>query len=250
MLVALHDLSIVSLLLAGLILGCAYVIFGMTGFGQNVIAIPFLVMIAPLKFCVPLIALLDAVFVTWTAAKFRKRANYSELAILLPTLLVGLVAGAAFLSLLPEHILLLSLGLLVASYGIYSLLSSGQAGHLNKLAAVPLGFLAGVLSAAFGTGGPVNVIYLAGRIREKAELRASILIVLIITTAIRLLIFGVNDFLENATLWIWWLCVLPVCFAGVRLGHYLHDVVDNETVLRAIRILLTVSGLLLIWKNI
>src|ERR1700748_18239 len=102
MLLALHDLSIVPLLLAGLILGCAYTIFGMTGFGQNVIAIPLLVLIAPLKFCVPLIALLDAVFVTWTATKFRKQANYSELMVLLPTLVIGLVAGAIFLSLLPE----------------------------------------------------------------------------------------------------------------------------------------------------
>lgn len=250
MLVALHDLPVVSLVLAGLILGCAYVIFGMTGFGQNIIAIPFLVMIAPLKFCVPLIALLDSVFVTWTATKFRKQANYRELAALLPTLLIGLIAGAIFLSILPERILLLALGAFVMAYGIYSLLSSESTGRLSKLTAIPIGFLGGVLSAAFGTGGPANVIYLAGRLRDKAELRASILIVLIFTTATRILVFGINDFFDDKTIWIWWLCVLPACFAGVRLGHYLHDAVDNETVLRAIRLLLILSGALLIWKNI
>jgi len=248
--IALHDLSIVSLVVAGLILTCAYVIFGMTGFGQNALAIPLLVLFVPLKFCVPLIALLDMVFVTWTATKFRKHANYPELIALLPTLFIGLIAGTMFLSYLPERILLLALGLLIGSYGIYSLLKSGQADRLSRLAALPFGFLSGLLSAAFGTGGPVSVIYLAGRIREKATLRASILIVLIFTTATRIVIFGVNDFLENRKLWIWWACVLPGCFAGVRLGHYLHDLVDNETILRAVRILLVLSGLILVWKNI
>src|ERR1700742_3364398 len=125
MLLAMHSLSVPSLVLAGLILACAYTIFGMTGFGQNVIAIPLLVFIAPLKFCVPLIALLDAVFVTWTATKFRKHANYSELIALLPTLFIGLVVGFVFLSLLPDRVLLLSLGVFIASYGIYSVLPLG-----------------------------------------------------------------------------------------------------------------------------
>ena len=76
MLLALHDLSIVPLLLAGLILGCAYVIFGMTGFGQNVIAIPFLVLIAPLKFCVPLIALPGLTDAVLTSSEVTSDKNF------------------------------------------------------------------------------------------------------------------------------------------------------------------------------
>jgi uncharacterized membrane protein YfcA len=245
-----HDFSFVSLALGCLIFACAYTVFGVTGFGQNIIAIPILVFMVPLKFCVPLISLLDLVFVTWTAVKFRKQANYSELAVLLPPLAVGLVAGAAFLSLVPEHILLLCLGALITLYGIYSLLKGEGAVRLKRLAAVPLGFFGGMMSAAFGTGGPVNVIYLAGRISNKSELRASILIVLILSTVMRVIIFGLTDFFENKLLWIWWLSVLPFCFAGVQLGHYLHDRINSVMMLRIVRIVLTVSGLMLVFKNI
>lgn len=245
-----HDFSFVSLALGCLIFGCAYIVFGVTGFGQNIIAIPILVFMMPLKFSVPLIALLDSVFVTWTATKFRKQANYNEILALLPTLAVGLITGAMFLSLVPEHILLLCLGCLITIYGIYSLLQGEHAVRLNRLAAVPLGFFGGLMSAAFGTGGPINVMYLAGRISDKSELRASILIVLIATTAVRILIFGLTDFLENKLLWIWWLAVLPFCFAGVQIGHYLHNRIDSGMMLRVVRIVLIVSGLMLVIKNI
>jgi uncharacterized membrane protein YfcA len=245
-----HDFSLVALALSCLVFACAYTVFGMTGFGQNIIAIPILVFMVPLKFCVPLIALLDSVFVTWTAAKFRKQANYTELMVLLPPLAVGLIAGATFLSLVPEHILLLCLGSLVTLYGIYSLLKGERTVRLKQLAAVPLGFFGGLMSAAFGTGGPVNVMYLAGRISDKSDLRASILIVLILSTAMRLVIFGLTDFLENRLLWVWWLSVLPFCFAGVQLGHYLHDRINSVMMLLIVRIVLTFSGLMLVFKNI
>lgn len=245
-----HDFSFVALACGCLVFACAYTVFGVTGFGQNIIAIPVLVLMVPLKFCVPLIVLLDSVFVTWTATKFRKQANYAELMVLLPTLTVGLITGAVFLSLVPERILLMGLGVLVALYGIYGLLRGEHAVRLKRLAAVPLGFFGGLMSAAFGTGGPINVMYLAGRISDKSELRASILIVLMASTAMRVVIFGLTDFLENKVIWIWWLSVLPFCFAGVQFGHYLHDRIDNVMMLRIVRIVLTVSGIMLVIKNI
>jgi uncharacterized membrane protein YfcA len=242
--------DVTSFGLSALILFCAYTLFGITGFGQSMMAMPFLVMVGSLRFFVPLVALLDAVFVVWNAAKFRKQANYRELIALLPTTIIGMIGGATMLLFLPERILLLTLGLLITAYGIYRLLAKEQRGKLNKFVAVPLGLLAGALTATFGTGGPVYVAYLSGRIFDKSELRATILGLLLLTTLLRLGIFAAGGLYNNAHIWIWAALLVSVAFFGVKLGHYLHDRLKSESLLKLIYLTLVMSGVLLIIKNV
>ena len=242
-----HDVT--SFGLTALILFGAYTLFGITGFGQSMIAMPFLAMVASLRFFVPLVALLDAVFVVWNAAKFRQHANDPELIALLPTTILGMIGGATMLLLLPERILLLTLGVLITAYGIYRLLAKQQTGKLNKFVAVPLGLLAGALTATFGTGGPIYVAYLSGRIFDKSELRATILGLLLLTTLLRLGIFAVGGLYNNSHIWLWAAMLLSVAFLGVKLGHYLHDRLKSESLLTLVYLTLVLSGVLLIIKN-
>lgn len=242
-----HDVT--SFGMTAFILFGAYTLFGITGFGQSMIAMPFLAMIASLRFFVPLVALLDMVFVVWNMTKFRKDADYKELIALLPTTIIGMIGGTTMLVLLPERILLLSLGVLITAYGLYRLLSKAQPGKLNKFVAVPLGLLAGALSATFGTGGPIYVAYLAGRIFDKTTLRATVLGLLALTAVVRICAFGAGGLYNNAHIWLWWLMALPFCFAGVKLGHYLHDRLKSETLLILIYLLLVLSGVTLLIKN-
>ena len=243
-----HDVT--SFGLTAFILFCAYTLFGITGFGQSMMAMPFLAMIASLRFFVPLVALLDSVFVVWNAAKFRKQANYRELVALLPTAIIGMIGGATMLLLVPERILLLTLGVLITAYGFYRLLAKQQAGQLNKFVAVPLGLLAGALTATFGTGGPIYVAYLSGRIFDKGELRATILGLLLLTTLLRLGIFAAGGLFNDVHIWIWAGLLLSVAFLGVKLGHYLHDRLKSESLLKLIYLSLILSGVLLIIKNV
>ncbi|CEG08904.1 Sulfite exporter TauE/SafE [Afipia felis] len=242
-----HDVT--SFGLTAFILFGAYTLFGITGFGQSMIAMPFLAMIASLRFFVPLVALLDTVFVLWNMTKFRKDADYRELIALLPTTIIGMIGGATMLVLLPERILLLTLGVLITAYGLYRLVAKQQAGKLNKFVAVPLGLLAGALSATFGTGGPIYVAYLSGRIFDKSQLRATILGLLVLTAIVRLGVFGIGGLYNNAHIWLWWLMALPFCFAGVKLGHYLHDRLKSESLLILVYLTLVVSGVTLLVKN-
>jgi uncharacterized membrane protein YfcA len=242
-----HDVA--SFGLTAFILFGAYTLFGITGFGQSMIAMPFLAMVASLKFFVPLVALLDGVFVLWNVTKFRKQANYKELIALLPTTIIGMIGGATMLLLVPERILLLTLGVLITAYGVYRLLGEARTTQVNKFVAVPLGLLAGALSATFGTGGPVYVAYLSGRIFDKSELRATILGLLVLTSLVRIGVFGVGGLYHNAHIWLWWLMALPFCFAGVKLGHYLHDRLKSESLLTLVYLTLVISGMTLLIKN-
>lgn len=235
---------------AAAILFLAYTLFGLTGFGQTVIAMPLLAQILPLKFCVPLVLLFDAVFSIWAAVKFRREANYKELLILLPFLAIGMVVGAKVLLIFHERALLLTLGTIIAAYGIYCLLKKGRHWTWSRPAAAPLGFVAGVIAATFGTGGPINVIYLSGRIDNKDILRASIATLLVLSVIMRVGILGMNGLFDNSTLWWWWFLLLPGCFAGVKLGNYLHGKLKGNYFLFAIHGTLIASGILLIAKNL
>jgi uncharacterized membrane protein YfcA len=244
------DFPFASFGVTSLILFGAYTLFGITGFGQSVIAMPFLVMVASLRFFVPLVALLDGVFVLWNVAKFRREVNYRELIALLPTTTIGIIAGATIFLIISEKVLLLSLGVLITCHGVYGILQRGREPQFSRIMAVPLGLLAGALSATFGTGGPLYVAYLSGRIRDKGELRATIVQLLLLTALLRIGFFGVGGFYADPQIWLWWALALPFCFAGVKLGHYLHDRLKSESLLMLVYVILVIAGIMLVIKNI
>ena len=232
--------------LAPLIALLAYTVFGLTGFGSTVIAVPLLAHLVPLKFAVPLVLLLDAVFGVWAGVRFRRHAQYREIGILLPFLAIGMVAGVTMLVSADERVLLGVLGACVLGYGIYCLAQPIKTAQISRAWAVPLGALGGVFSAMFGTGGPVYVAYLSGRIRDKSELRASIASVLVLTITLRFALFGFAGLLWQDGLWLAWILLLPVGALGVWLGNRLHHRLSGADILRLVYGLLVLSGASLI----
>src|SRR6218665_1424941 len=56
----------------------AYTVFGMTGFGAAMVAVPILVHILPLEFAVPLILLMDIVATVSVALKSRRHDSFAD----------------------------------------------------------------------------------------------------------------------------------------------------------------------------
>jgi len=73
-----------TLAAAALVTALTYLVFGLTGFGSTVLALPLLVHLLPLKFVVPMLLLLDFA----AGAEFEK-------ATVVAVIIVGLVVGAA-----------------------------------------------------------------------------------------------------------------------------------------------------------
>ena len=64
---------------AALVVVVAYLVFGLTGFGSTVIALPLLVYVLPIKFAVPLLMLLDfAAFLT-LGLRVRRGIRFDEI---------------------------------------------------------------------------------------------------------------------------------------------------------------------------
>ena len=66
------SLPLETFALAALIVTGAYVIFGLTGFGSTVVAVPLLALVLPLKFAVPLMMMLDLAATFLLGARIRK----------------------------------------------------------------------------------------------------------------------------------------------------------------------------------
>src|SRR4051812_5680561 len=96
-----------------------------------------------------------------------RSARLDEIRRLLPTMLLGIAAGATVLVSLPRGPALLVLGVFVAVYGIYVLAGSPRSHGLSPRWAWPIGFAGGVFGALFGTGGPIYMTYLSARIDDK-----------------------------------------------------------------------------------
>ncbi len=241
-----NGLSTEFLIFAPLIALLAYTAYGLTGFGSTIIAVPLLAQVVPLKFAVPLMLLLDIVFGVFTGFRFRRQAHYREVAALLPFILLGMVVGVILLVSLDERILLGALGLFALGYGIYCLVQPLTGSRISRWWAAPLGIVGGIFSAMFGSGGVLYIVYLAGRIKEKSELRATIVTVVVISGVPRLCMFGYTGLLGQNGLFAAWALLLPVGVLGFWLGNRLHHVLPGPRVLRLIYGLLVMSGVSLL----
>jgi uncharacterized membrane protein YfcA len=237
--------SLEILVFAPLIVLLAYLIFGMTGFGSTLIAVPLLAHVMPLTSALPVVVVLDCIGAIGMGFKLRHNVWKAEFLSMLPFLLIGLFAGAYVLIKLPAKWLLFSLGCIVLLIGVNFLLNHASRLRLPRWSVAPVGVLAGTTSSAFGVGGPIYAFYFNGRGATVDQIRATIPAVFGFTSVARITIFG-SIGLFNRPVLITAALLLPVMALGMWCGHRLHGKVSREQSLRFIGALVLLSGISLI----
>lgn len=230
------------IVIAAAVVTGAYLVFGLTGFGSTVIALPLLAQLLPLKLAVTLLLLLDFAAFLGFGLRVRHGIRFDEIRWLVPTALVGMGIGLTLLIHVAEFWLLGLLGVFVLCYAVYGLSRRGVPARLPRWAGAPIGLAGGAFSALFGTGGVLFAIYNAGRIRDKGELRASNAAMIALSSVARLALFGAAGLLGQEGLWTLVGLLLPALAGGVLLGHRLHAVVPARVVVRAVHLLLLAAG--------
>jgi hypothetical protein len=228
----------------------AYTAFGLTGFGSTVIALPLLVHFFALKFAVPLLMLLDLAVFALFGARVRRRIQYAEIAWLAPFILAGMAAGLTLLIGVDERRLLVVLGVFLLVYAGYSLARRGPPAALARAWCAPIGLAGGMFSALFGTGGVLFALYNAGRIRDKEALRATNAAMIMLSSLVRVVLFGAAGLLTQDGLLAMALLLLPALLGGVWLGNRLHAAVPAAAVVKAVYALLVIAGLLLLARSL
>jgi uncharacterized protein len=233
------------LILAPLIVFAAYVVFGISGFGSTLIAVPLLAHLFPLKFVVPFFVILDCVGAFNMGLRLRADVMRSELKLLIPFMGLGILAGVWLLVRLRPELLLGSLGVFVLLFGAAYVVRSGRGFPLLRWAASPIGAFGGATSAVFGIGGPIYVFYLAGRAGGPTEIRATMPVIFMFTTLARIALFIAAGLYSPAAL-VAAAALLPVMALGIWTGHHLHLNLSREIVIRVMGALLVISGISLI----
>lgn len=226
----------------------AYVVYGLTGFGSTVLSMPLLAQVLPLKFAVPMMMLLDLGAFALFGARFRRGIRYDEIGSLAAFMLAGMAIGLTLLINVAEQVLLAALGAFVLAYAAYGLRRRGVPLALGRGWSGPIGLAGGALSALFGTGGVLFAIFNSGRIRDKGELRATNAAMIMLSSAVRLVLFGATGLLSQEGLVASALVLAPAMIAGFLIGNRLHAAVPAAAVVRAVYLLLVVAGVSLLLR--
>lgn len=227
-------------------LSCAYVIFGIAGFGSALLASPVLALYIPVAKIVPLLALIDMCAAFINVRRDARKADWGELRRLLPLMILGSLAGAAILLTARPALLMLALGVFAVGYALYSLIGRKPTRAFAPAAAIPFGSMGGVFSALFGSGGFIYVIYLSGRLPDKEAIRITQSTLIGLSTLTRVIIFAVAGVYLDTGLLLLALMLAPGMVLGVTVGRRLTLKMSREQFLRLINCVVLASGLGLI----
>jgi uncharacterized membrane protein YfcA len=156
--------------------------------------------------------------------------------------------GITVAHLLDEHIALLLLGIVVAGYGLYSLFRPHIPPLENPNWAFGFGFVGGLLSGAYNTGGPPVVIYGTLSRWPPDEFKSSLKSIFIINITIVIVIHATSGHMTSSVLQNSLLC-LPAMLIGLVIGWILERRVNPAQFRKLVLILLVLIGLNLILTN-
>jgi uncharacterized membrane protein YfcA len=229
----------------------AYAARGSTGFGAAA-ALPLLGLVIPLKLLIPAWTVVGVVAGAALFGSDRRGVAWSEVARLVPSLLVGIALGLYVFKLLDSATLAKGLGVLVLAYGLYALWGTfrppPKATLPPRLAAAVGGFLGGVIGTVLGTMGSVFfAIYFDATRLAKQHFRATMTAILLTLAIVRGLgYWAVGEFTREVLALS--AILLPMMLIGIFVGNRFHHGMSELAFRRTVSAALIASGLALLIK--
>jgi len=239
-------------MLAVIIIFCAYFIFGVSGFGSSIVAVPLLVQLYPLTTVVPMMVIMDICASLYLGRKVSGDAEKRELLWLFPFTLIGMAFGITLLVQSPSEPLLLTLGLFAAFNGLRILFQRNTKAHvaIHRWWALPFGVAGGVFTALFATGGPIYVSYLGMRIDNPKVLRATMAFAIFMLTILRLIFMLIVGLILSWDVLILATVLMLPLFVGIAAGTRFHTKLSQTAMKRSVGLILLFSGSMLLMRHI
>lgn len=242
-------LDLHTFIISALVVGAAYIIFGISAFGAALFTVPALSYLYPLDFVLPVCVLLDVSAALAIGTRFSRESDKRELMLMAPASLIGAVLGVTLLVSLPRQATLLSLGAFLLAYGVYMLRDVRVTRVISRAWAPVAGFAGGAMGTLFGIGAPPYAIYLSRRVADKGALRATLSNMVLLSTGIRALVFLAGG-LMLADRFITYAVLLPFALAGLWCGNRIHGRISREQVARVMSVVLMLIGVSLVVRAI
>lgn len=238
-----------SLAAAGAVILLAYTVYGLTGFGSSITAVPLLTQFLPLRQVVPMMLLFDLAAGVMVGLRNRSHVEWRELARMAPFMAAGMLLGLGLLLYAPQRALLIALGGFIFAYASWTLVLRPRVRPLRAAWAAPVAFVGGLFTSMFGTGGPIYVIYLARRGMQPQALRATISTLILASGLVRLLLFSSAGLYHQPAVLPRSLLLVPCMLGGLWLGTRLHRRLPAQRVVQAVWIVLLAAGASLLLRN-
>ncbi len=226
------------------VLVVAQLVYVLFGFGSGLIAVGILALIfADLRDVVVLLLLVNLPAEIWITWKTRTGIRWRPIATLAVGIAVGIPLGALILSRSDPGFILIILGWFLIGVGIL-FLRLPTAGKVIPPAwmAPPTGFLSGLLTGLFGTGGPPLIIWYHLSSPNKAVFRGNLMTIFLLMTLVRTPTYALTGMVTMERL-ASTLVVMPAVFLGGWLGHRLHLEISERLFQQLVSGLLVVLGL-------
>ncbi len=244
----LSELELGQYLVALAIVGLAYFVRGVAGFGSGLIAVPLLVLTGmPLTRVVPLVVLLDYIASASHGLSNRQAISWRDILPTLPFMLIGVVSALFLFKALDMTLLTKFLAGFLILFAFYQLFAKTPAKSESRLWSVPAGGLGGLVGTLFGTGGPFYVAYLQLRGLDKTAFRATFATLFLIDGGNRIVGYVLTGLFDLAGLKLAAM-LLPVMGLALYAGGHVHTRLTQQTFKRGISLLLVVSGIVLLLK--
>jgi uncharacterized membrane protein YfcA len=234
-----------DLLLVFIIVFFAIFTQSVTGFGLALVSMPLLVPILGIQTAAPLVAFFGLIAEAILLAYYRSAFNLRVVWRLILASLFGIPLGVWALGNVDEAVVLTVLGLIVGGYALYALLNLHLPAISQPIWAYGAGFLAGVLSGAYNTGGPPVIVYGNARQWPAAEFKSNLQGFFLFNTMV---VMGTHIVAGNYTSDVWRasLVALPAVAAGIAAGILLSKRLSAPLFRKIVLWLLLVLGVWLI----
>ena len=216
--------------------------FGLTGFGSALVTIPLATHFVPLQFALALFALADLASALRVGLENPRSAVRAEWTRLVPMILVGTALGVTLLVNLPRAAGMFALGTFVFGYALYSLLRHESTRVIASGWAWVAGLAGGITSTLFGAGGPPYAIYLSQRGLSKEQFRATMGFATMTSISLRVAAFLLTGLLLEPKVWLVAIAVVPAAQLGVVAAQRMFLRITREQLLRAVAVVLLVTG--------
>jgi len=227
----------------------AFFTFGLTGFGSGLIGMALLTPALGLATAAPMFALVSISAECLMFLRYRQHIQLQSVWRLAVASLIAIPIGIAVIPHLNEHLVLIILGIVVTGYGLYSLFMPHLPELVRKWWAFPFGFVSGLLTGAYNSGGPPLVIYGNLARWQPQEFKSNLPGMFILNSVVVITSHFLAGHYTQPVLH-YALIGLPAMLVGLVVGWSLDKRVNPETFRKMILFLLVVIGVRLILGNI
>jgi uncharacterized membrane protein YfcA len=216
-----------------------------TGFGSGLVTMAILPGLLGIQVAAPLVSLMAITLETSLLLRYRNTLNFKAVWRLALANVIGIPLGVIAPGYVSEKFILLVLGVVLAGYAAYGLISPRLPELKRPTWAYGFGLVGGLLSGAYNTGGPPLVIYGNSQRWQPAEFKSNLQSLFLISDVMVITNHALTGH-YTPIVWSYYLTALPAIGLALLIGLWLDRRIDPIAFRKIVLLLLLVMGLRLI----